>query len=66
MQRNAIRLQRVLAGLKQIQLAQAARISCPRLSQIECGYVPPRPDELARLAKVLGVDVNVLGGKAAA
>lgn len=49
-------------GVRQIEIAHRAPISLSRLSLIENGHVTARADELARIAKVLGVTVEVLGG----
>jgi transcriptional regulator with XRE-family HTH domain len=48
------RLQR---GVQQIVVAQHAGIARSRLSEIECGHVAARDDELQRLAAVLRVPV---------
>ena len=60
-----IKLLRLRRGMLQVQLAQQAPIARGRLSEIECGLVTPRPDELERLARVLGVSVETLTSTAA-
>lgn len=51
---HPIRRARLRAGLTLKRLGQQARIHFTKLSMIENG-LEPRPDELARLAGVLGV-----------
>lgn len=45
---------RVDQGRTQSSVGQVARISTPRISQIESGHVRPYPIETARLARALG------------
>ncbi len=61
-----LKLLRLQAGLLQLQVAQRSKIARARLSEIECGYVDPRPDELRRIAQVLGVPIEQLREPAAA
>lgn len=55
-----IKLHRLRAGRRQIEVALATGIARCRLSEIECGYLQPRPDELQRLAAALGVAAEML------
>jgi transcriptional regulator with XRE-family HTH domain len=55
-----IKLRRLERDLPQVVVAQRADIPRARLSEIECGYIEARPDELARIARVLGVPVDTL------
>jgi transcriptional regulator with XRE-family HTH domain len=55
-----IKLRRLERDLPQVVVATRAGIPRARMSELECGYVQPRADELARLADVLGVSVNAL------
>ena len=54
------KLTRLKIGRLQIEVATAACIPRPRLSEIENGHAKPRPDELRRLALELGVTVEAL------
>lgn len=60
------KLLRLELGRLQLDVARAAGISTPRLSLIENGHVAPRPDEVAKLAAVLGVPRALLTGGVAA
>lgn len=66
MRLTRIKLRRLEAGLLQVELSQRAQIARARLSEIECGHVQPRPDELDRIAGVLGVKPSDLRERAAA
>jgi len=48
-----IKLKRLRAGVSGKELAHRARIERTRLSRLETGHLCPRPDELARIEKVL-------------
>jgi transcriptional regulator with XRE-family HTH domain len=50
-----VKLRRFERGLLQTEVAKRAEIACDRLSAIESGRVEPQPDELQRLAAVLGI-----------
>jgi transcriptional regulator with XRE-family HTH domain len=58
-----VKLQRLQKGMRQIQLASRTGIARCRLSEIECGYVEARPEEMARIASVLNVPVELLAKK---
>lgn len=60
MRLTKIKLKRLESGRQQIEVAQAARISRSRLSEIENGHVVPRADELVRLAATLGCETRAL------
>ena len=60
MKLTTIKLQRLKQGRLQIETAREAKIARARLSEIENGHVAPRPDELQRLARVLGVSASSL------
>jgi ribosome-binding protein aMBF1 (putative translation factor) len=51
---------RCVRGLLQVELAQRARIDRWRLSRIENLWLAPTPDELERIAAVLGCPVENL------
>ena len=55
-----IKLCRLQIGARQLELSQRAGITRQRLSELECGYVEPRADELERLADALGLPVGEL------
>ncbi len=55
MQLTSLRLRRFERGLLQMVVAKRAEMSCGRLSEIENGRAEPRPDELQRIAQVLGL-----------
>lgn len=59
---NAIAVTRQRRGLKQKQLARAARIDVPRVSQLEAGYMLPTKRELAAITTKLGVAERALYG----
>ena len=50
-----LRIARLRAGLKLFELATKAGVEETRLSRIENSRRTPRPDEIHRLEKVLGV-----------
>ena len=58
--RNRLSVLRAAIPLPQYALAAKARIAPMRYWRIEHGYVLPTPDECARLAKALHVDVAAL------
>lgn len=60
MRLTPIKLRRLESGLRQIELAQRAQIARCRLSELECGYLTPQPEELQRIAKALGVPAEAL------
>lgn len=60
MRLTPLKLRRLERGVLQIELARRAKIARCRLSEIECGHIQPRHDELVRIAKVLGVGINAL------
>jgi DNA-binding XRE family transcriptional regulator len=53
-----LRLARIGAGLKQVELARAAKCAQPIISMIENGKLMPDPTLARRLAKALNVDAN--------
>ncbi len=55
---NPIRVWREYRGLTQQQLAEAAGISVPYLSQIESGKRQGSPEVLAAIAKALGLSLD--------
>lgn len=55
-----IKIHRLRSNLRQIQVAQVTGIPRCRLSEIECGYITPRTEELERIASALGVSVTDL------
>ncbi|NIM06696.1 MAG: helix-turn-helix domain-containing protein, partial [Armatimonadetes bacterium] len=55
---NSIRVWRKHRGMTQPQLAEAAGISTPYLSQIETGKRTGAPDVLAAIAKALGLSLD--------
>ncbi len=61
MRLTRIKLRRLEAGLLQVELSQRAHIARARLSELECGHVPARPDELTRIAAALGIDPGDFG-----
>jgi transcriptional regulator with XRE-family HTH domain len=60
-----LRALRERAGLSQDELALRVRISQPKLSRLERGYLRATPQECERLAHELGVAVVALGDRAA-
>jgi DNA-binding XRE family transcriptional regulator len=60
---NPIRVWREYRGLTQQQLANAAGISKPYLSQIETGKRIGTTDILSSIAKVLDVSLNEIAGR---
>ena len=57
---NNIKKIRVLKGVKQYELANAAGISSPYLFDLENGNRGAKPETLERIATALGVTVNDL------
>jgi transcriptional regulator with XRE-family HTH domain len=55
-----IRRLRIEKGLTQEQLAEAAKLSQPALSQYEKGHVTPSLPAAKRLARALGVSLDSL------
>jgi len=51
---NALKLRRLLAGIKQHELADYIGVAESTLSKIETGRRKPTPDETKKLAKKLG------------
>jgi transcriptional regulator with XRE-family HTH domain len=51
---------RLERDVPQLVVATRAGIPRARMSELECGYAEPRPDELERIARVLGVPVSDL------
>jgi transcriptional regulator with XRE-family HTH domain len=66
MRLTQLKLERLKAGLLQIELAGRTRIPVARLSQYENAHRVPTDVELARLAAVLGVPTTALAGLEAA
>jgi transcriptional regulator with XRE-family HTH domain len=60
MRLTEIKLERLRRGLRQLELAQLTGISRCRLSEIECGWIAPRADELERIARALDVPLACL------
>ena len=60
MRLTPIKLQRLQANRLQVEVAREAAISRCRLSEIENGHLKATPDELARIAVALGLDVESL------
>lgn len=54
------KIERLRSGRRQIELSLATGIPRQRLSEIECGYITPRADEVERIAAVLGIDAAAL------
>ena len=54
-----LRALRIVCHRPQIEIAQEAGLSAATLSNIENGWREPRQDELRRILKALGVDVDV-------
>jgi transcriptional regulator with XRE-family HTH domain len=57
---SRLKLRRQLVGLRQLDLSRLTGISESRLTKLETLRLPPRPEELERLAEVLGVDPALL------
>lgn len=55
-----MKLRRLERGVLQIELAARTKITRSRLSEIECGHVEPRAEELERIAQALDVPVAAL------
>ncbi len=47
------KIARILAGKKQIEISQKTKIPVSTLSQIECGWRKPTPQQLAKIKKAL-------------
>lgn len=60
MKLTTVKLRRFERGLLQMEVAKRAEISCGRLSAIENGSTEPQPDELQRIATVLGIPTQRL------
>jgi len=59
-----LKLVRIQAGLRQVELELRTGIRRARLSEIENGWVEAKPEELSRLARALSVPVETLTGAA--
>lgn len=57
---NRLRHYRMLAGLKQSELADRAGLAAPDLSMIEAGFSLPTRDLLARFAELLSTPSWIL------
>lgn len=57
---NGIRLARMKAGLRQIDVAKAAGIAESTLSHYETGRTKPSPAVLKKLVEIFGVTENEL------
>lgn len=57
---NGIKLARMKAGLRQVDVARAAGIAESTLSHYETGRTKPSPAVLRKLAGILGVTENKL------
>lgn len=62
MNENKLKEERLRAGLTAIALARAAANTEDRVYQLERGRFPAKPEEAARLAAALGVDVQAVFG----
>ena len=62
MRLTPVKLCRFERGVMQMVLAKRAAIACDRLSEIENGHAQAHPDELQRIAAVLGVSLDALCG----
>jgi len=61
---NRIRRSREAKGLSQKEVAHAAGIKPPSLSQIEAGQIMPRTETLTRIGDAIGESVSfLLGGR---
>jgi transcriptional regulator with XRE-family HTH domain len=54
--KNNIRLARTLRRMPQYALAKETGIKQPRISMIENDFAIPKPEELKKMAKALGID----------
>ncbi len=59
---TSVKLRRFERGMMQMEVAKRAEITCGRLAEIENGSAEPKPDELQRIALVLGVPTHHLVG----
>ena len=57
-----LRLTRMLAGIKQVDLSQLSGIPNYRICNLENGRAEPEPEELAALAEALGTTVEEIEG----
>jgi transcriptional regulator with XRE-family HTH domain len=57
MRLTKIKLARLSRNQRQFEVAARAGLNQSRLSWIENGHDSPRPDELERIARALGVDL---------
>lgn len=57
---EALRVARIAAGLRPIDLARAADIAKSTMSEIESGNRSASPELLGRFAQILGCDVRLL------
>jgi transcriptional regulator with XRE-family HTH domain len=48
-----LRRLREMAGLSQYEIARELRCDRSRVSEIECGHLAPRPEELAAILKAV-------------
>lgn len=55
-----MRIGRVAAALNQRQLGEAVGLSASRISRIETGRFPIRPEEVGRIAEVLRISPTML------
>lgn len=58
--RNRLRAERLRLGLTQSKLGKRAKVATSDVSRIETGRLTPYPRQLARLARVLGVQPEEL------
>lgn len=58
-----LRRARRLAGLSQRELGRAVRLSQPAISSLETGFLIPGPQLQERLARAIGLPVEVLFGE---
>lgn len=58
---TALKYWRLRRGLLQVTLSQESGVGRARISELECGHVAGRPDELSRIAAVLGIPIRALG-----
>jgi transcriptional regulator with XRE-family HTH domain len=59
---TSVKLHRFERHLLQMQVAKRAEMTCSRLAEIENGTADPQPDELQRIATVLGFSTQDLLG----
>ena len=55
-----LRLIRTIRGLSQRDLTALSGVPDYKISQLEHGYIQPRPNEAIQLARALGVKVSLL------